>query len=106
MSTSPTVPLVVSPTAHTSLLAIAATAYRWFCGRKPFGLGMKVQAVPSQCSVRVCQGSYGCPPVYDPTAHTSFGATPATPLRITFPELGSGLDTWVQLVPSPCNVNV
>jgi len=64
------------PTAHTSLLAMAATDMRALFPAPPFGLDTILHAAPSQCSVRVC-----CAPVYGletPTAQTSLDDTAAT----------------------------
>src|SRR5579859_7698653 len=62
------------------------------------GLGTTVQAVPSQCSTRVCS----IPPPLDvavPTAQASFAArvvTAVTPLV--------GLKTWLQALPFQCKI--
>src|SRR5438552_17399301 len=53
-----------TPTAHTSLLDVAATPMRSLASEPTFGLSTKFHRVPSQCAVSVC-------PAQLPTAQTS-----------------------------------
>jgi hypothetical protein len=51
----PFVPVLDIPTAHTFLRVTAATLLRTFTLPAVFGLEETLQAVPFQCSMRVCE---------------------------------------------------
>ena len=92
-------------TAHTSLLATAATASRLLRGPGAFGLGTTFQAVPFQCSISVVVGeSRWRVRCFAPTAQTSVAPTAATPSNLA--GAGSSTDgTADQRLPSQCSVN-
>ncbi len=88
-----------NPTAHTFVEDAAETATR-LDEAEPLGagLGMTLQLVPFQCSMRGTE--------VRPTVHTSFEATSSTPNRKLPVEPTLGLGTTVQAVPFQCWVRV
>src|SRR6266699_380362 len=90
------------PTAHTSLVATAATA----CSSVPTveGFFTTLHLWPLQCSISACP-----PPLVgrkEPTAHTSLVATAATPRRLPSTMPVVGLATMLHTVPSQCRMSV
>src|SRR6266566_9009682 len=90
------------PTAHTSLVATAATA----CSSVPTveGFFTTLHLWPFQCSISACP-----PPLVgrkEPTAHTSLVATAATPRRLPSTMPVVGLATMLHAVPSQCRMSV
>ena len=93
------------PTATTVPSLRAVTALSAFWSVPGFGLLMIVQLVPSQCSVSVAK-----PPVLsrsEPTAQMSLAEIATIPFRKLSRaglEVGFGLETMLQLVPSQCSI--
>src|SRR6266568_4741646 len=82
------------PTAQTSFVAMAVTAWRTFMDTLGLGLATTLQLVPSQCSISVCLLPLAL--MKSPTAHTSLAETLATPLRSLTDGPGLGLGTTLQ----------
>jgi hypothetical protein len=95
--------LVWVPTATTVPSLRAVTPNSELDAVPGFGLRMIVQLVPSQCSVSVAKA-----PVLswsEPTAQMSLAEIAAIPSRELLRaglEVGFGLETMLQLVPSQC----
>src|SRR4051794_8301094 len=92
------------PTAHTLVLAIAATLVSvsatvapGCCGGRS-ALGTMFQLLPRQRSVSVR------PPAV-PTAHTSVAETASLPRSVPLPALGVGLVTTFHAAPSQCSTS-
>src|SRR5947208_11397432 len=71
-----------SPTAHTSLLARAASPRRMLATPPVLGLGTMLQLLPFQCSNNTCQEvQLGSPQLF-PAAHASLPARALTERRL------------------------
>src|SRR5690348_3859922 len=96
---SVSVPLPLSPTAHTSVVDTAATPRSSDPEPVPpgLGLGTMLHAVPSQCSVSVWNTVPALVEIWkSPTAQTSLAEMAVTPVRRLFPVPSLGLGTMAQ----------
>src|SRR5438552_3740122 len=89
-------PVMLLPTAHTSLAATAVTSYR--LPPPTSGLGTALHVLPFQCSVSPWPEPYRdvaeCP-----TTHPSLAVTAATPFSMLNDELPLGLGTALHTAP-------
>src|SRR5207244_3239973 len=92
------------PTAHTRLAEAAAAAWNTDVWPGPELIATR-QVEPSQCRAMVWVPNPPTLPA-SPTAHTSSGATAATPYRMLVVESGLGLSTIRHLFPFQCSVRV
>ena len=88
----------ISPLGSTSIPKRSLPSVPWF------GLGTRLQALPSQCSTSVSPMIPGATDV--PTAQTSPLAVPSTARRKLSPVPAFALGATVQALPSQCSVSV